>query len=321
MPTILIIANPAAGGGSARKAIPQLIEMVNQYRLDAEVIETAQRGHAIQLAKKAVEQGVSILVAAGGDGTVNEVINGMLQARDASWNPDQSAPTENYPALGVISIGRGNDFAHGVGVPSDLEQAIKTLANGKRRPIDLGLVKGGIVPNGRYFGNCVGVGFDAMTTIQVMRMPRLGGFLSFFLAVLKTIFIFYKGPVVKLEFNGQELEIPVLMVSIMNGQRLGGGFWLAPNSLPDDYVFDLCIAKQVSRLEIFKLIPMFMKGTQGKHPAIGSGQTTQMRITAVEGGLPAQTDGEIISENDKFLEIKLLPHQLDVIIPNDSHDG
>lgn len=321
MPAILIIANPAAGGGSARKLIRKFSELVERYQLDAEIVTTTHRGHAIQLARQAVQDGYQVVAAAGGDGTVNEVINGLLQAREADWNPHQSAATENYPALGVISIGRGNDFAHGVGVPYELEQAFQTLANGKRRAIDLGQVKGGNVPDGRYFGNCVGVGFDAMTTIQVMRMPRLGGFLSFFLAVLKTIFIFYKGPVVKLEFNGQEFELPVLMVSIMNGQRLGGGFWLAPNSRPDDYVFDLCIAKQVSRMEILKIIPLFLKGTQAKHPAIGTGQTTHIQITAIQGGLPAQTDGEIISETDKSLEIQLLPHQIDVVIPAESHVG
>ena len=73
------------------------------------------------------------------------------------------------------------------------------------------------------------------------------------------------------------------MVSIMNGQRLGGGFWLAPEGLPDDYVFDVCIAKQVGRLEILRLLPMFMKGTQEKHPAIGNVQTTHIKITALAG--------------------------------------
>lgn len=321
MGNIHIIANPAAGGGSARKAIPQLISLINQHKINAEITLTEHRGHAIQLARQAVEQGCSLVVAAGGDGTVNEVINGMFQARGADWQPNTSTQSGDYPALGVLSIGRGNDYAHGVGVPLDLEQAVKALVDGKRRIVDAGLVKGGIVPEGRYFGNCVGIGFDAMATIQVMRMPRLGGFLSFFLAVLKTIMIYYKGPKVQLDFNGQQLTLDTLMVSIMNGQRLGGGFWLAPKGLPDDYVFDVCIAKQVGRLEILRLLPMFMKGTQETHPAIGNVQTTHIKITALQGGLPAHMDGEIISENDKFLEIQLLPHQLDVIVPNDSNDG
>ncbi len=321
MSAIQIIANPAAGGGNARKLIPQLKELISQYNLDADLSITTHRGHAIQLARQAVKDGCKVVAAAGGDGTANEVINGLLQARGESWNPYQSAATENYPALGVISIGRGNDFAHGVGAPLELETAVKTLLNGKRRAIDLGLVKGGVIPQGRYFGNCVGMGFDAMATIQVMRMPRLGGFLSFFLAVLKTILIYYKGPKVQLDFNNQQLNLEALMVSVMNGQRLGGGFWLAPFGRPDDYVFDVCIAKQVGRLEILRLLPMFMKGTQGRHPAIGNVQTTEIKITALSGGLPAHMDGEIISENDQYLEIQLLPHQLDVIIPAENHDA
>jgi diacylglycerol kinase (ATP) len=319
LPAIQIIANPTAGGGSARKVIPQLTKLVQKYQLDAVIHITTESGHAIDLARQAAEQGCSLIVAAGGDGTVNEVVNGLLLARSVDWNPNQSANTSAYPALGVISIGRGNDFAQGAGVPADLEEAVRTLAEGKRRVIDIGLVKGGIVPSGRYFCNCVGIGFDAMTTIQVKRMPRLGGFLSFFLAVLKTFLVYYKGPKVQLDFNGQQITLDALLVSIMNGQRLGGGFWLAPQGLPDDYVFDVCIAQQVGRLEIMRLLPMFLKGTQEKHPAIHNVQTTQIRIKALQGVLPAHMDGEIISETDRLLEIQLLPHQLDVIIPVESH--
>lgn len=317
MPAIRIIANPAAGGNSAYKSIPLINELIQKYELDAEVIQTTQRGHAIQLARQAVEDGCSIVVAAGGDGTLNEVINGLIQARGDEYRTDQSAATADFPALGVIAIGRGNDFAQGVGVPEELEACIQTLANGKRRPIDIGFVKGGRVPEGRFFGNCVGIGFDAMVTIQVMRMPRLGGFISFFLAVLKTIFVFYKGPKVQLDYNGRQESLGTLMVSIMNGQRLGGGFWLAPNSRPDDFVFDVCIVNQVNRRGILRLLPMFLKGTQGKDPAVRSVQTTHMTVTALEGSLPAHMDGEIISVEDKQLEIQLLPHQIDVIVPNE----
>ncbi len=321
MPAIQIIANPAAGGGSASKAIPRLTQLVSQANLDAAITITKKRGHAIDLAQQAVKDGCEIVVAAGGDGTVNEVINGLMLARPPlpPCHPSelsQLPPVEpgRYPALGVLPIGRGNDFAQGVGAPETLEAAVQALVERKLRSFDVGKVYGGILPpEGRYFGNCVGVGFDAMTTIQVMRMPRLGGFLSFLLGVLKTILVFYKGPTVRLDFNEKQITLPTLMVAAMTGQRLGGGFWLAPNAKPDDGLFDLCMVNQVSRLEILRLIPMFTKGTQGKHPAVSSAQTNHLVITALQGGLPAHMDGEIICEEGQRLEMGLLPRQLEVV--------
>jgi len=321
MASIHIIANPVAGGGSAHKHFPRLAQLVSQANLDAVIHTTSERGHATRLAEQAVKDGCEVVVAAGGDGTVNEVINGLMRSRAPL--PDcspadlaQLPPVEigQYPALGVLAIGRGNDFAQGAGAPETLEAGVQALVERKTRLVDIGKVYGGDLPaEGRYFGNCVGIGFDAMTTIQVMRMPRLGGFLSFLLGVLKTILIYYKGPTVQLDYNGQQSSLPTLLVAAMTGQRLGGGFWLAPNAKPDDGLFDLCIANQVSQLEILRLIPMFTKGTQEQHPAVRSARTNHLVITALQGGLPAHMDGEIICEDGKRLEMGLLPKQMEVI--------
>jgi diacylglycerol kinase (ATP) len=312
MSKICIIANPAAAGGSARKKIPDLQRLIAESGLDADMLITERRGHGIELARQAAVNGSLIVVAAGGDGTLNEVINGLMLARSS---PTVQNTAAQNPALGVLCIGRGNDFAGSIGLATDLEGGFQALVNGKRRRVDIGRVYGGFFPEGRYFGNCVGVGFDAMTTIQVSRMPRMGGFLSFLIAVLKTIFLYYKGPTVTIEYDDQTLTLPTLLVSVMNGRRLGGGFWLAPTALPDDGLFDLCIAHQMSRLEIFRMIPRFMKGTQGSHPAIKTGQAKHILITAQKGSLPAQTDGEILCVDGQRLEIELLPGELEVVSP------
>jgi diacylglycerol kinase (ATP) len=311
MPKICIIANPAAGGGTARKKIPQIQRLIAESGLDAELLVTERRGHGIELARQAATSGSPVVVSAGGDGTLNEVINGLMLARSAT----AAATAVQNPALGVLCIGRGNDFAGSVGLPADLESGFQVLTHGKRRPVDIGRVYGGLFPEGRYFGNCVGVGFDAMTTIQVSRMPRMGGFLSFLIAVLKTIFLYYKGPKVTIEYDDQTLTLPTLLVSVMNGRRLGGGFWLAPTALPDDGLFDLCIAHEMGRIEIFLMIPHFLKGTQGSQPAIKTGQAKHIVITAQTGSLPAQTDGEILCVDGQRLEVELLPRELEVIFP------
>ena len=174
-------------------------------------------------------------------------------------------------------------------------------------------MSGGLYPQGRYFGNCVGVGFDAIGTIEAAKLPRLGGFLSFFVAVLKTIFLYHKAPVVRVAYNGETLTQPSLMVSIMNGTRLGGGFIMAPDAKPDDGLFDLCMVRAVSRARIFALVPHFMRGTQVSQAPITMGKAARISIEAVEGVLPAQTDGEILCVDGRQLEIALLPRQLEIV--------
>jgi len=304
MKTYKIIANPTAGGGAGERAIPQIERLLTKHSLDFDIVCTKQSWHAAELARGAVIAECDVIVAVGGDGTSNEVINGLMEAKQAG---------KHSFAMGVLSVGRGNDFAHGVGVPHDLEHACQVLVENHRRPIDIGRVVGGMYPQGRYFGNCVGVGFDAIGTIEAAKLPRLGGFLSYFIAVLKTVFLYYKAPLTTVEYDGQTLTQPSLMISIMNGRRLGGGFIMAPDAEPDDGLFDLCIAHEVNRARIFSLIPHFLRGTQATQEPITTGQAARISITALEGSLPAQTDGEILCIDGQRLEIELLPRQIEVI--------
>jgi diacylglycerol kinase (ATP) len=304
MKTYKIIANPTAGGGAGERAIPQIERLLAKYSLDFDMVRTQRPWHAAELAREAAMAGWDVIVAAGGDGTANEVINGLMEAKQAG---------KHSSAMGVLCIGRGNDFAHGVGVPHDLEHACRVLVEDHRRMVDVGRVVGGIYPQGRYFGNCVGVGFDAIGTIEVAKLPRLGGFLSFFIAVLKTIFLYYRAPLTTVEYDGQTLTQPSLMVSIMNGRRLGGGFMMAPDAEPDDGLFDLCIAHEVSRARMFSLIPHFLRGTQATQEPITTGQAAHISVTAVAGSLPAHTDGEILCIDGQHLEIELLACQIEVI--------
>ncbi len=299
-----IIANLATARGAGARAVPQIERLLTKHGLDFDIVCTERPWHAAELAKEAAVAGCDVIVSAGGDGTSNEVINGLMEAKQAG---------KHSFAMGVLSLGRGNDFAHGIGVPYDLEHACRVLAEDHRRVIDIGRVAGGLYPQGRYFGNCVGVGFDAIGTIEAAKLPRLGGFLSFFIAVLKTIFVYYKAPISTVTYDGHTLTQPSLMISIMNGRRLGGGFWMAPDAEPDDGLFDLCIVHEVSRARIFRLIAHFLRGTQATQEPVTTGQAAQISITAVEGALPAQTDGEILCIDGQHLEIELLPRQIEVI--------
>ena len=302
-----IIANPNAGHGKGARAIPEIERELTRLGLDFDLVRTERVGHGIQLAREAALAGYEVIVAAGGDGTVNEVLNGLMEARQTS---------KNRPALGVLCTGRGNDFGPCINIPEDLPAAYQVLKDDQRRIIDIGRVSGGKFPQGRYFANNVGVGFDAIGTIEVAKLPEWG-MLSFLIAILKTIFLYYKGPTVRLDYDGQTLTTTTMMLLTMNGKRMGTGFKMAPDSKPDDGLFDLVIVRQVSRLRIFSLIPHFLKGTQGTQPEIQTLRAARVAITAVEGALPAQSDGEIICTDGTRLDIELLPRQVEVVCPKE----
>ena len=299
-----IIVNPVSGRGAGESAVPIIESRLQAYDLDHHLVRTERPWHAVELARRAAADGFDVVVAAGGDGVANEVLNGLMLAKNAG---------EGLAALGLIGLGRSNDFAFGMGVPGGLEVGCKVLAQNYRRTVDVGRVIGGLYPQGRYFGNGVGIGFDAVVGFVALRMKRLHGFLSYIVAALKTIFIYYRAPLLKVEYDGNTIEQLSLMVSVMNGRRMGGGFMMAPQAEINDGLFDLCIASQVSRPRILALILRFMQGTQATHPAIRTGRTKQIAVTAIEGVLPTHADGETICTEGQRLTMELLPDQIDVI--------
>ncbi len=299
-----IIVNPVAGRGAGDQAVPQIECLLNEYGLDFDIVRTERPWHAAELAQEAAGAGYDVVVAVGGDGTANEVLNGLMWAKQAN---------AETAAMGILSVGRGNDFAYGMGIPGGLEMGCQTLAQGHRHTVDVGRVVGGLHPEGRYFGNGVGIGFDAVVGFEAVKMTRLHGFPSYIVAALKTIFLYYKAPLVTIEYDGQTITQPALLVSTMNGQRMGGGFFMAPEGKPDDGLFDLCIAREVSRARIFGLMSHFMRGTQATQEPITMGQARHVVVTAVKGVLPAHADGETLCTEGKRLEMELLPGQIEII--------
>lgn len=299
-----IIVNPAAGRGNGEKHYPIIEERCTDLGLDFSMKRTQQPGHAIELTKQACKEGSKIIVAVGGDGTANEVINGIMLAQK-----DELIQA----TMGILSVGRGNDFAYGVGIKQDFETACLALKNQKKKKIDVGFVQGGEFPKGRYFGNGVGIGFDAVVGFEALKLKRLHGFPSYIVAALKTIFLYFHAPTVQIEFNDHIMEQPALMVSVMNGRRMGGGFLMAPEGKNDDGQFDICIADQVSRIAIFGLIIKFMQGKQAGHPAIHMARTESIKVTAVNGNLPAHADGETLCIDGKQLNMRIHHQAVEII--------
>ena len=306
MGTTRIILNPAANKGRAGTCVSVVTAALASRNIKADLVLTEYPRHAVKLASEAARDGIEVVVAAGGDGTVNEVLNGLMAV-------------EQRPAMAVLPIGRGNDFAFGMGIPTDLEGACDTLAGGERRAIDVGQVMGGDVPEGRYFGNGVGIGFDAIVGFEAAKLRVVSGFLGYIVAALKTITLYHLGPVVTLKYIDAASEeqvtsrLQVLMVSIMSGRRMGGGFMMAPQGDPTDSTFHLCVAAQMRRPSILGMIPHFMNGTQQGRPGITMLRTRQLVVTANQGKLPAHADGETLCTQGQRLELTLLPAQLEVV--------
>ncbi len=307
-----IIVNPISGRGNGARIIPALQAHLQELGVDFDLARTERPFHAAELAQQAAADGFEVVVAVGGDGTANEVVNGLMQAKQNGRAPSV--------AMGVLAAGRGNDFAHNVGMPSDLRAGCQALAAGHRKKIDIGHVSGGLFPDGRYFGNSLGIGFDAVVGFEAAKMTRLTGFVSYLVAALKTIFLYYQAPQVEIEANGETMALSALMISIMNGRRQGGIFFMAPESENDDGLFDLCIAENASKARIFTLIPRFFNGSQFGQKEIRFGQTDHLLVTAVQGVLPAHVDGETLCEDGVKLEVRLLPRQLDVVCPQNQPD-
>jgi len=179
--------------------------------------------------------------------------------------------------------------------------------------MDLGNVKVGDYPDVRYFGNGVGIGFDAETGFVAAKIRWMRGLLLYLIAAIETIFIFYKAPTVRLQYEGKELTVSALMISIMNGRRMGGGFFFAPNGDPADGTFDLCIAASASKGRVFQLIPYFMKGTQATQKEVTMGKARKVLATAVKGTMPIHCDGETVCFEGTQLSVALLPGQIEFI--------
>lgn len=301
MITHKIILNPAAGKGSAAQMAYEVERLMQKYGIAYDIDLTQRPWHAAEMTQKAVAEGFEVIIPAGGDGTANEVINGLMLAKKE---------TGKTARMGVLPIGRGNDFAYSMGTPTELEESVRVLAESQPHKIDIGIVKGGLYPEGRYFGNGVGIGFDA-TVGFVAAEQKISGFAGYLVAAIKTLLFYYKAPLTELALDNQTFTQGCAMVSIMNGRRMGGGFMMAPQGDPSDGLLDLCIVADLPRRKLVPLIPKVMAGTQGTHPSVKMLHSRCVNIKAVKGSLPAHADGETLCTEGKELNIELLPQQIE----------
>jgi YegS/Rv2252/BmrU family lipid kinase len=242
--------------------------------------------------------GRDLIVAAGGDGTINEAVNGLMKA---------AAEGATMARLGIMPIGSGNDFAGSLGIPLELRQAADKLVRGQLRRVDIGLV------NGRYFDNNVGVGFEALINIEAHKMTWLRGQPLYLAAVFRAMASF-PFPTVTVDLDGRQIkDKSILMISVGNNPRIGGGFPITPDAVPDDGEMDICIVDAIARLKILQLLPKAMKGTHRGEPEVELTRFTHVVIES-ETPLPVHADGEILWNDAHRVDVQVLPGRLQVVV-------
>jgi diacylglycerol kinase (ATP) len=300
----LIVLNPIAGKGKAAALLPEIEALMKDRGLAYDIRVTQGVWHAAELARDAGASGYGAVIAAGGDGTVNEVVNGLMLARGRG---------EAIPAMGVLTVGRGNDFSYGADIPVELGACVDVIAAGRERPMDVGRVTGGDYPEGRYFANGIGVGFDTRVGLEAAKLRRVHGFAAYVIGALKTLAIFPAAPLVRLTHDGGVLEQESHQINIMNGKRLGGTFFMAPLAKNHDGLLDLCVSERLTRREMVAIMIRYTKGTQAGHPRIKTGTSSRYAIEAPNGGLVVHADGETICVDGSSLIVECLPRMISVL--------
>lgn len=292
----LFIINPAAGKGKALKLIPE-IEKIFKNREDKFIIEiTTETGHATEIAKQYSSGGDYRIYSVGGDGTLNEVLNGMVHCNCS---------------LAVIPAGSGNDFVKSIyncTEDNSIEDKLLSMINGKEKEVDLGIV------NGRYFLNIASAGFDADVTynsIKLKKLPIINGKLGYILGILITLFKF-KTYNLKIDIDNKKFELNTLLIAVANGKYYGGGINVAPRAIVDDGLFNICLIERVGRFKILRLFPKVIKGKHEriKEVSFHNGKRINLRC---EEEMSLNIDGEII--RDKRVEFSIIKNGIKVVVP------
>lgn len=303
MTRIRLIFNAHADRGRAWDIASSLQSVISRHS-SVDWAPTEYPGHATELAEDAARRRFDVVAALGGDGTVHEVTNGLMRV-----------PASRRPRMAAVPIGSGNDFCSNVGIQTDPELAMQRVFAGESKPIDVGKLTDS---EGRveYWDNTLGIGFDATVTYYSYQITRLQGFSMYLWAVIKTILRNHNAPRMRIVTDEETIDKEVLLLALCNGAREGGGFFVAPEAIPDDGLLHYAMIERVSRLMMFRLIPEVMKGTHGRFKPVQLGHFRRLQLTS-ESPFPIHTDGEMyagLTSQVREIEVEILPGALQVII-------
>jgi diacylglycerol kinase (ATP) len=300
--TAKVILNPYSNRWKAKTRWPEAEAALNTAGINFELVISDTPGHIINLAEQAVRDGFSPIIAAGGDGTIGEVVNGLAQA--AKSEKDLLGP------IGILPLGTANDLVYNLGLPLDLQAAAHIIKAGNSNSMDIGSV------NGRYFANNSAAGLEPYVTTKQVRITWISGILRYLVAAVWAIM---ERPNWMAEINWDKghYEGPVSLVTIGNGSRSGGVFYMIPHADPFDGKLTFVYGYRSTRLSMLGTLPRAMRPGAGSYvemDGIHEQQATWIKIH-LETSSPAHTDGELFSTSIQDLEYRIYPGRLQVLMP------
>jgi diacylglycerol kinase (ATP) len=290
---LTLICNSRAGRGGVAKCLPEVEEHLKKRELEYTIKYTNGRGDATRIARESLEGGSRFLVAMGGDGTLHEVVNGMI---------DDDKPIVPDAVFGVVAAGTGSDFIKTFGIPAMPGHAVAHLDGHESFPIDIGKIT--YEEDGaekiRYFANIAQVGIGAEVVDRAARLPRWLGPTVYLVAFWLTIRKF-RPTNVKVDLVDRTYEGRMNNAVVANGQFFGGGMKVAPKAAPTDGVLDIQI-EHTSRREALSLIQKVYKGTHVPHPDIEEAKRVAVSFTA-NHPLRIEADGEVLGHTPARFEL------------------
>ena len=300
----IAIINLAAGGGKTKNDWPRIEALLHKHGLHFEAHFTDRRLHASIIARNKIREGYSKIIVVGGDGTMNEVINGVFAQ-------DRIHTTEVM--LGMISIGTGNDWARMFHIPADYEGAVRTITEQKTFIQDAGLVtyrKHGKAWN-RYFINIAGMGFGARVVERSNRMKQKGKsgpflyFYNIFLSLLK-----YKAKKASIEIDGTTYLRKVFSLNVGIGKYNGGGMIQVPHAIADDGLYSITLIKKMGKINVLANVKRLYNGSIVEHSRV---ETYMAKSVQIDGSTPLhlETDGETLGHGP--VSFQIIPKSVRVI--------
>lgn len=303
-PEWFTIVNPNAGNGKGKKDWDRISDLFSRENIPVHPKFTERKGQAIGFVKDALESGFRKIISVGGDGTLNEIINGIF-IQDACPSGDV--------VIGMIPVGTGNDWGRMFGIPLVYEGAVKVISEGKTMSHDVGTVTyySGEGQQKRYFMNIAGIGFEAVVVQKTNKQKDKGrSSQAIYFYNLLTSLISYHRPVVHLTIDGKTMTTKAFSINVGNGRYCGGGMRQTPEALPDDGLLDITVIKDMGRIEIIKSLKILYDGTILSHPKIDGYRTTNLKVTC-ETALYAEADGETLGHTP--VEFGIIPAGVKVV--------
>jgi YegS/Rv2252/BmrU family lipid kinase len=306
----LLIINQNANKGKSIQIHNDIYSAFENTEHSFEIKRTIGPDDARRFAYNAVGK-FDIIAACGGDGTVNETVDGMLQR-----STELNLTIDKRPKLAIFPIGRGNDFAWMMNIKSDnIEIIVNNITQNKSRVIDAGWCRGGRFPNGAYFINGLGIGFEPLVNYNASKYKNVSGALSYILALIHILSHYPKAMNLKVSFaDGTNEAIHSQQVSIGNGRRMGSSFLMSPKAIVDDGVLDFVYAyRPISRYKIIFVALKFFKGKQLKDSHFKMKRIKSLIIESDQNDMVAHIDGEMIGINLKKIEIEVKKNAIAII--------